>query len=208
MAYFCIFLLAVKANPVVPSVKINCDFYMSTGKAHTALDKVYYCTATGLEVNSPITIVDGVEGTHEHDKTNDDVKMLYMFSSPNMMFMPKGIEICFGHLERLGITNTGLVAITQNDLKPFPNLLVLYLSGNKLVSLDSGLFSFNPKVKYIDFDDNKLSSIAADIFDTISDLEAVKLKGNVCISRDGLNRSSVSTVKREIIDLCQSMTAE
>lgn len=181
---------------------------MSTGKAHTALEKVYYCTATGLEVNSPITIVDGVEGTHENDKTNDDVKMLYMFSSPNMMFMPKGIEIYFGHLERLGITNTGLVAITQNDLKPFPNLLVLYLSGNKLTSLNSGLFNFNQKLKYIDFDDNKLNSIAADIFDPILELEAIKLKGNVCISRQGLNQSGVSTVKREIIDLCQSKTIE
>lgn len=178
---------------------------MSTGKAHKTLEKVYYCTASGLEVNSSITIVDGISGLHEEDKTNDDVKMLYMFSSPNLMFMPKDIENYFGNLERLGVTNTGLVSIKQSDLKPFTNLLVLYMSGNKLASLDSGLFNFNQKLKYIDFDDNKLNHIAADIFKPIMDLEAVSLKGNVCISREGLNREAVRTVEREIIDLCQNV---
>lgn len=164
---------------------------------------MYICLATNLQVNISTEVIEDVTGTHENELSNENVQGLHIYTSPNLMFLPKGIDSFFTKLDTIAIKDSGLVAIRQSDLEPFPNLLKLWVVRSKLTALDSGLFKYNPKLQAVYFNGNQINTISADLFDPIGDLEKAYFSSNVCINTDGKNRDAVKEIKQEIIQNCQ-----
>lgn len=97
-----------------------------------------------------------------------------------------------------------LKALTQEDLKGFPQLKELFIKNNRLTSLPSGLFDYNPNLKFISFSTNFLRSIPADIIDPIEDLDELRFAYNVCVSRNGKGANAIKEVLADVLDKCQN----
>lgn len=148
------------------------------------------------------TTVDKIEGSHMAGKTLDDVKTIYI-ANAECHFMPSGFEKYFKNLEGIQIYQSKLKAITQQDLRPFPNLKEIYLDNNQLTQIDSNLFEFNSKLRRIALGNNRIRTISVDVFDPLPDLTHVHFNSNVCISRDGKTLIEINSIELEIIAKCQ-----
>lgn len=184
---------------------LNCNFYTSGwGNA----EGLYYtCKVIDLRTESPNILIDRILGNHIENFSNDDVKHWVVENSPRMLFMPRGVGDFFKNLEEVYIRNVGLQSITQSDLRQFQSLEQLTLYETELRSLESGLFQFNPRLKLLNLNSNRLSSIAPDVLSPLKNLFHVSLKNNVCIDIDMYKEDGVKKVIQEIIKRCQSGAA-
>lgn len=131
----------------------------------------YQCKVEKISLETEGITVDAVNGTHLIGKSNDDVKVIAIGSSPNMIFLPKGIEKFFPNLEGIVVAFSGLSQITENDLKPFQHLKVLHLVNNRIKVFDTKQFEFNPDLKHIFIQNAVLESISPNIFDPIIEID-------------------------------------
>lgn len=95
--------------------------------------------------------------------------------------LPKGIENFFPHLEQLAVVNAELESINSGFLKPFVNLRVVYLKHNKITSLDSNLFEFNPEITTLAISHNQLKHIGVDILTPLKKLTYADFSSNGCV---------------------------
>lgn len=186
--------------PMAAAITINCNF-TEVGFAH--LGSQYTCQVQNLQNATADTSVDGINGVHTDGKSHDDVTALAT-SNQNSHFMPKRFEKFFKNIRGIIIYKSGLKFITKEDLKPFPMLKTLYIIENKLTVIQPDLFEFNPKLTFIELNDNRIRSIAPGTFDAIDDLEELHMTGNVCISKGASDRKGVNEVEREILKECQA----
>lgn len=187
---------------MVASLTLNCK-YSSPGWGAKVGDP-YACQLLNLDVTSPTAVATVVTGKHHGSRTHANVRSLQVYSSPNMTYIPKGIEQFFKNIFSVSIKETGLAVIRKNDLKPFPRLRYLFLSRNQLKTLNSGLFLHNPKLNMLSLEGNQLNSIAADIFDPIEDLQQADFRDNVCINSQATSREKVKEVELDIAQNCQN----
>lgn len=183
------------------SLRISCQ-YNEVESWAIYVKNVYRCNVTAMNVEMADDVVEGVAGTHLTTKQNEDVNVFSVRNKP-CRFLPSGIGSLFKNLEGLEIYRAGLKAITKEDLKQFPNLRVLWIYANDLQTLPSGLLENSPKLISISFWNNNINSIAADVFDTLEDLQRLTLKENSCISRNAVNRSQLNDLKMKIAKKCK-----
>lgn len=179
------------------TLRIDCQFKI------TKTGSIPSCVTKDLQVSSPNVFVDKIDGKHIKGNSNKKVKKIYIVDSPLMEYMPKGFEEFFVNLDGISIKDSGLKIITQANLEPFPNLKYLWLDNNKLETLPSGLFRFNPHLLFVSFQKNQLTTIADNLFDPVTDLQQADFTGNACIDLNGGNRYAVRIVMREISKKCQ-----
>ncbi|KAG5667610.1 hypothetical protein PVAND_015585 [Polypedilum vanderplanki] len=126
------------------------------------------------------TEIDEIEFIHFSNKTNEQVKNLYIRKIPNVTFIPKYIDKFFEHLERIEITHSNLIEISKDDLKPFPKLKYLFLNDNDLKIIEEHLFEFNEHLEIIFLNNNKISHIAPFVFSNLKNLSLLNLSNNIC----------------------------
>lgn len=189
---------------IADSLRISCQ-YGEVDSWAIYVENVYRCNVTAMNVEMADEVVEGITGTHLSAKRNDDVNVFSIRNKP-CRFLPSGIGSLFRNLEGLEIYRAGLKAITKEDLKQFPNLKVLWIYANDLQTLPSGLLDNNQKLISVSFWNNNINSIAADVFDTLEDLQRVTLKENSCISRNAMNRNQIIELKLKIAKKCKPTT--
>ncbi|KAL7013362.1 hypothetical protein ACKWTF_015351 [Chironomus riparius] len=180
------------------AVDIVCSYTSSTiGYALTTSS--YHCVANKLIVYSrEDAIVDDISGIHRDGKTNEDV-LGFLIYGTNIPYFLKNLDKHFKNLKAILIQASHLKELHQADLKPFPNLLGLYLSENDIQVIEEGLFDFNPNLIEIRFQSNKIVHISANVFDNLlRKLSYLYLGYNICISKNALNPSTVKDLIREI----------
>lgn len=183
-------------------LRLHCAFW--TGEIGF-LGRLYRCNVKNPSSEPFSEVIGNIDGTHEADKVNADVKSIWFSNFPNLEYFPNGIDSFFGELKGLLILNCALKSITQEDLRPFHELESLHLNKNRLSVLESGLFRFNVKLKAVYFSENQLKYIAADIFEPLKDLRKAYFVNNVCIDTWGLNQDQLDGVERVIAMKCQKM---
>lgn len=103
----------------------------------------YGCEAKTLSHESE-EIVTQVEEKHvtrtRNTFGNSDVESFTLKNENILTRLPHGFRRFFPNLIGLQWTDGNLETITQHDLVDFPNLRILHLSNNRLVTLDSDLF--------------------------------------------------------------------
>jgi len=167
------------------------------------LKNFYYCS---VNIDPSITTqesanITSISGNHLNGKTNSDVSGIYA-NSKTINYFPRGLETFFMNIKAIEIINCKLKEIHQDDLKPFPKLVEIWLYINSLEVLEEGLFDYNPDLEYIHFRNNKIVHIEPKIFDHLSKLSTLILSSNSCVSKNVENSTS------EVKNLIQNVKSQ
>lgn len=190
--------------PIITAIPFQC-IYDKTEWVGLGLQ--YQCKVGNISVESPEVSIDAVNGTHLPGKSNDDVKVIALYLSPNMIFLPKDLEKFFPNIEGIVVAFSGLSEITENDLKPFQYLKVLHLLNNRIKVFDAKNFKFNPDLKHIFIQNDTLQSISANIIDPGTEISEGKSRENICNKVYGLDQKS-EEVLLQIKEKCESFVVQ
>jgi len=97
-------------------------------------------------------------------------------------YFPNDIEKLSHSLTHVTIKNSGLVNITERNLKKYQSLEYLDLSENKIEILDKDLFKTSKKLVRIILSNNKIRFIHPDAFLSYDHYKYLDLQNNICIS--------------------------
>ncbi|KAL7029516.1 hypothetical protein ACKWTF_006264 [Chironomus riparius] len=172
---------------------IDCNYYTTK---FNILGKIYHCEVTNvLNITSPLdATITSMNGSHELDKTNNDV-IGFKVDGKGTEYFPQYLQEFFPNLKLIMIENGRIKEIHQSDLKPFPELVSLDLWENDIEVLDEGLFDFNPKLAGFWIFHNKIFHVDYQVFDNLSKLIYIDMFMNVCIDKMGsYSKSAVQQV--------------
>ncbi|KAG4071478.1 hypothetical protein HA402_011632 [Bradysia odoriphaga] len=150
-----------------------------------------------------ISSINGEEASFYSDKS---ITVLEIFSR-DFHYLPKGLEKFFPNIKLLSIINTELESVKSDDLKPFVHLTMVNLNGNKITTLDSNVFEFNPEITILKivFND-KLKHIGADILTPLKKLQDADFSRNGCVdnfvSNNGLPKPNFSPLVNDFKANC------
>lgn len=197
-----IYLLAATllAFPV-KAIQFDCNF----GFFSPWIGPRYTCHAT--VINSSSSALESVTGVHETGRSDDDVEYLYI-RNQNLPFIPEGIANFFRNLDSLAISETSLMSISANDLRPFPRLLFIYLYGQQLTSIDGDLFTYTPHLQQVHFNFNLIQHIGHDLVTGLNNLTILYLQGNVCIDQVAGNRADVLSLGPRLSVFCPPLNIQ
>lgn len=181
---------------IISSLRIDCEYF--------AIKKlVSICKVSDLAVSSTNETVTGVSGTLPGIVDYANITSLDIDSSPELEFLPSGIEKFFPNLEKIAIVETGLRAITSDDLKEFPKLKSLILRNNKLSEIDSNLFEFNQHVEHIDLSGNELKFIGTNVLKPLANLKKINISNNQCANETASDPSEIKKLKVRLNENCR-----
>jgi Leucine rich repeat len=190
---FEIFLLACVVGKI-QSVVLPCQFN----------DNSRECKVTALKLAQNDEEVIEVVGRHGYRQTNKDVKEVWFVRDLETEFVPANFCKFFENMERIDIYGTRIAHISRlafnhcskvnkvcilftslthldDDLfKDLPELKILAIYENKLVSLPQNLIANNPKITTFDARSNLLTVIDIEFPDTLT---SINLESNKCISK-------------------------
>lgn len=173
--------------------------------SYDIMDQVYRCLVeNNPDIKSPENAqISSVSGTHKSGHSNDNVDTFHS-EGKIIQYFPQGIDKIFKHIKAIAIESANLKELHQSDLKPFTKLEFLSLWGNDIEVLEEGLFAFNPQIKLIELDSNKISHIHPDVFDHLTVLTDLRLTTNKCINKSAYNAADVKALIPEIKTACPS----
>jgi hypothetical protein len=168
------------------------------GSQYTCEPKVSYSGD-----NSTLT---GLTGTHLIGKSNADVISLSVYSQLAEQ-IPKGIENFFPNLLTFNWSFAGLKKISAEDLKPFPNLMYLFLGGNNLVTLESDLFQYTLKLRRIYLFSNQLQHVGSNLLTNLNDLTFTYFHDNPCINDYAFTYETVQQLNLKLPISCPPLAS-
>lgn len=172
------------------AVEINCDHQRNVW---TKRGPIQECLVEYLVVSSSDEVVTKL---NKHDYTT--IKSFFILKSMRCLYMLKGVEKFLTNLEVLVIAGTGLKVVKSSDLRPFELLKEIYMNDNQLEALDSDLFTFNPEITVLNFENNKIKQIGCGFLEPLKRLEVVRFKGNFYFARNANSKREVEALKVEL----------
>lgn len=178
----------------VNAITFNCYFIT---RSNPVIGSVYECSArVSFDGNENVT---EVSGNHESGKGHSDVQGLYL-QDQNLPFFPTNIEEFFPNLVVFDLQNNAIVNISNRHLKPFPSLQHLYLTRNRITSLDSNIFSGMMSMSYISFNINNIHHVGHDI--NLPKTGELHFNNNPCISQQAVTPEQIATLKLNLLRNC------
>lgn len=104
----------------------DCEFIYI---ARMKINGIYKCKARNLSVRSEGERITEIDGEHQAQKTNSDVQ-IFIIENQVCHYLPKDLDLHFPKVYHLDVRNTGLKAVTSDDMKMFPMLKHLYIRNN------------------------------------------------------------------------------
>jgi hypothetical protein len=181
-------------HPNVQGIRLICDYDKSDKKCNVNSvdlsnifrEEIFEIFATAEEMSETIAI------NFELSPNVDFIPPAVVDQLPNLI----GLEVFwsivpiikndlfssrFGKIKRLWFTWSAIEFIEEKAFQHLKNLEELNLFNNKIKSLSSTLFSNNPKLKIIDLSENEIIVIHPKLFESLSQLKNIKLKGKNCV---------------------------
>lgn len=183
-------------------VKIECDYKMSN---FDAIGNLYVCYASIMCAENRATVIE-VRGNHSGEKNNTDVKGFWMSVHNSLTTIPDGLEIFFANLEIFYWSNGSISTIDSSTFKPFPNLSIINLDYNKLVSLDSDLFQHTRKLRGIYFRKNLIENVGYGLLIGLTNLTTADFSLNSCINAFANTPEGIQEIKLQMNNHCQPVT--
>ncbi|CAG9809545.1 unnamed protein product [Chironomus riparius] len=172
-------------NPAF-STNIECEYEISHAWYYY-IGRIYQCNIKDGGINIKTreqARITSVNGTHEDQNNNKDVVGLRANYRYSIKYFPKGLEEFFGQLQVIFIYYCELKEIHQSDLKPFPELTSFSSAHNHIEVIEQGLFDYNPKLSFVEFQERNLIHIDANVFDHLDDLGYFWMKVVPCVQKD------------------------
>lgn len=131
-----------------------------------------------------------------------NILSFYIRESDDLYYIPSGIADHFVNLKVLVVAFTGLKALRQSDFKPLQNLENIYLDNNKLEFIEKDIFAYNPKIRFINLESNKIKSVAINVFEPLMRLQQLNFSGNICHQGKAESPAEVEILKKNIYEKC------
>jgi hypothetical protein len=200
-----VIVLVFATNEAFAKLEIKCEFAPNTWPTFF---KVYECKVTSeFSVTSPHQIISSISGSHETQKTNDDVTAFYVNNLP-CEFFPIGLENFFTNIEVIVLSNTGMKSLTNADLQPFPKLKFFVATGHEIKSIQSDLFFGNKNLQVLGFNDGMLEYVGRNLLTHLKNLYSVDFNKNVCIDSfvepEDRYDASIRDIRRLLLKNCQN----
>lgn len=190
-------LLLVTSLAFGQSVVFHCN-YQSVGWVQVEIR--YTCLVTEI-VDDGIEHVVDMKGNHT-ELSNKFVQAFSVQEMPGLERIPRNIEEFFSNIVLLLWYAGSLTAITTEDLKPFPDLMVLYVSANKIVSIDANLFEHTPKIQRLQFEENQIQHVGQGALDGLEGLVYANFEANPCINTLAKTPDQVKALKLQLTTKC------
>lgn len=174
---------------------LDCSY--TTGSYHL-IGNLYYCSGRILAGGSESNI-EAIYGTHQSGFGNEDVLGLSI-SSQNMEYFPTSIESFFPNLIAIYFPFNDISFVTNDHLKPFPNLQYFSIINNKITALDSNLFDGLNSLKLVRFTKNNIQHVGHDI--RFSETGEVSFALNPCIDRFATTTDEITALKFYLLVSC------
>lgn len=176
----------------------DCDFiYISIMN----IDGIYKCKAQNLDIQSDNERITGVSGEHKAQKANEDVQ-IFIIENQVCHYLPTDINRHFPKVYHLDIRNTGLKAVTGENMKMFPKLKHLYIRNNPIEALPANLFEHNPLVEFINLNDNRIKKVGTNVFEPLKKLISLDIERNDCIDDFAIQPEEMRKLIRRIARKC------
>lgn len=88
----------------------------------------------------------------------------------NSILFQKTFFAFFNNIQGFRILNVNLKAISKFDLQEFSKLEQFISNENPIETIDGDLFSFTPKINYIQFRQNKITNVGPNLLSSLKDL--------------------------------------
>ena len=163
------------------STNIGCDY---SDNAYAAVGSIYRCYVNNNPniLTKELAEISGVSGTHQSSKSNDDVFGISAYKKI-IQFFPKGLKF-FKNLKLILFGSCQLKEIHQSDLKPFSNLVYIFLYENKIEFIEAELFNFNPNLEVVGFQETEIIHIDPNVFDHLIKLRYFWFSDGSCVGED------------------------
>lgn len=115
-------------------------------------------------------------------RSDADVEVLQTSNDRQLNRIPLGFGNFFPSLMLVDWFRGNLTTIAADHLEQFPNLIMLNLEHNSLVSLDGDLFRHLNKLQWIAISNNLLLHAGHGLLDDLDDLTTAHFELNPCIS--------------------------
>jgi hypothetical protein len=161
------------------------------------------CVVHNLTVNVNNERVTSVSGDVTHGILNyDNITSLRLKSSPDFIYFPKGLGELFKNVEELQITDTGFKTLSNDDLREFPKLKRLLITGSELEHFSFEYLELNQMIETVDLSRNKLKSFNLNSLKKLRHLTSIDVSGNICINAKAEHREKVTILLHEIFENC------
>jgi hypothetical protein len=180
---------------------MECEFTESA-LDYASEPMLYFCHMQNPQIfESDNYTIDAIYGDHLAFKGNEDVKALIVISGSKMTSFPVSINNVFPNLLEIDIAHTKISKLTQDDLKPFPQLKYFFFYSNPISHIPGDLFDSNPHLVSIFMHDNPIAHIDSRAFSDLDKLQFLWLSGTNCgMLKNADNRTEVEKMVKIIED--------
>lgn len=187
-------LLAVICTHLVESqdcsmhkVPITCE-YIDFTALYDKNEEIHYCRAAdSINVTFPGTSVSTFLHSNGSEVTNLTEIEGLLVEDAIFKFIPTDVTVKLPNLKVLAITTSKLVSLSKENLKQFgEKLKIVDFSENKIISIDADLFENNPNLKMILLDRNPIRYIHPKFFTNLKNLslKVLELESAGCIDQE------------------------
>jgi Leucine-rich repeat (LRR) protein len=189
-----IFVISSFLQPSVEGVELKCEYTWSSNEcviwrvdlSNIFREEIFKVSASSEKLNETTVIkfvwspnVDFVPPAVVDKFSN--LTELEIFDSNVPIIKNNLLDSKFDKIKRLFIGLTQTEFIEEKAFQHLKNLEILSLQQNNIKSLNSTLFSNNPRLKHINLWRNKITAIHPKFFKNLNQLSFVKLHENECI---------------------------
>lgn len=160
-------------------VEIECVFRDAAFGVHA--ENKYACNGAITNAENPGTVTN-ITGDHLQGRNHSDVRGFLMRGDIHLSMIPGGIENFLPNINAISWTNGSLSSIDSFTFKAFPNMDIITLNENKIVSLESGLFFYTRRIRQFGLSFNLLENVAHNLMTSATYLYSVGMYQNPCIS--------------------------
>lgn len=197
-------LLFITNYGTCSAISLKCAYAMGS---YDIIGHMYDCEARIL-VGGEIDNVTNVYGTHQNGRVHENVLGLTI-ESQNMLFFTTNVENHFPNIIAMNFGYNSLSHISNQHLRPFPELRYLSVINNKITSLESDLFSGLNSLKLIRFTNNHIKQIERNFLDSFvlpnfSDgAGEMCFKSNVCVDITVTAEEDIVNLRKSLEENCE-----
>ncbi|KAG5667379.1 hypothetical protein PVAND_015361 [Polypedilum vanderplanki] len=182
MQKFCLyFLIVFSVIEFARPFALHCQFGVNDLRN---LGSVYRCLANNVVASSG-NAVTSVVGTHQTERTHDDVKVLLIQNSHDLRIFPRNVRIFFPNIIGISLTQTSIKTLNGDELNEYGAQLIWFgIVLSHVVEVPSNFFLHTPNVVNVWFSNNQIERVGNDLLTPLNknELKIVDFILNRCIN--------------------------
>lgn len=184
-------MLILSILAIKKSLGINYQYFKCAESASCKVLNVFNVTAFNRYMNLN-SYVDNVYGQNTNFTEINSVSFIHS----KFKEMPDILTEKLINLKKLDVSDTNLVAVTDETISKLQKLEKINLRGNQIKNLEDSTFRNLPNLKFLDLSDNQLNEFPKNLLENCRDrLEILKLRNNSITKMEDSNLSKFKNLR-------------